>query len=87
MKTFKNKNNKGFIKIKVILIIIAILVVLKYVYDIDIVGFLTQGKFKELLDKFYNLSLKGWEKYKDTVMQVWNLLVGFIKGLFAKLTK
>ncbi len=80
MKTSKNKNN-GFIKMT--LVIISALVVLKYIYDVDVIGFLTQGRFEELLDKIYNLSLKGWEKYKDTVIKVWGIISGFIKDFIA----
>jgi len=76
----KNKNykNRGFISI--ILIIVGALVLLKYIYDIDVIGFLTQGRFKELLDQFYSLGAKGWEKYSETLVRIWSWLVGFIKN-------
>ncbi len=49
--------NRGFIKIA-ILIVLA-LVLLKYVYDIDI------------LDRVYQFAIHMWEKYGDHLMQVW----------------
>lgn len=41
--------NKGFIR--TVILIVAALVLIKYIYDIDVVGFLTEGKFREFLDK------------------------------------
>lgn len=73
---------KGFIQIT--LIIIGALVVLKYAYDIDVVGFLTEGKFRELLDKFYNLGSKGWEGYSEILLKLWNYFIDFIKSLIGK---
>ena len=84
MQVLKNKKS-GFIKI--IIVIIAALVALKYLYDLDVIGFLTQGKFKELWDKFYELSLKGWEKYKDIVVRVWEVTTGFVKNFIANKIK
>ncbi|MFH0803986.1 MAG: hypothetical protein V1896_00060 [Candidatus Zambryskibacteria bacterium] len=66
----KNKNSRGIIQI--ILIVVGALVLLKYVYDVDVIGFLTQGRFKEFLDQFYSLGSKGWEKYSDIITRVWN---------------
>ena len=80
MKIFKNKNS-GFIKMT--LVIISALVALKYIYDVDVIGFLTQGRFEELLDKFRDLGLKGWEKYKDLIIKVWGMISGFVKDFFA----
>lgn len=80
-KNFKN-NRGGFIQIT--LVIIAALVLLKYVYDIDVVGFLTQGRFKELLDQFYELGTKGWAKYSDTIIRAWNYILGLAKDLLDK---
>jgi hypothetical protein len=69
----KNKNQKrrGFIQL--ILLVVGALVLLKYVYNIDVVGFLTQGRPKELLDQFYGFGVKGW-----------NYLVVFIKNVIDK---
>lgn len=82
MKKFSNKSG-GFIQI--ILIVIGALVLLKYIYNIDIVGFLTEGWFKELLDKFYSLGSKGWEKYSDVIIKVWNYVLEFLKNLIDKI--
>lgn len=80
----KNKNQKrGFIRI--ILVVVGALVLLKYVYDIDVVGFLTAGRFRELLDQFYSLGAKGWEKYSDIIIRVWNWFIGFAKNLLDKI--
>ncbi len=78
----KNSGGRGFIKITII--IVGALVVLKYVYNVDIIGFLTQGRSKELLDQLYSLGAKGWEKYSDVIIKVWNYSLGFIKNLIAK---
>jgi hypothetical protein len=75
-------NQTGFIKI--ILIVVGSLVLLKYVYSIDVVGFLTQGRFKELLDQFYSLGAKGWQKYDETIIKVWNYIIELVKNLLAK---
>ena len=76
-KKFSNDREGGFIKIT--LIIVAALVLLKYIYDVDVVGFLTQGKFREILDKLYEFATMGWERYKETIIKVWNYIVGFFK--------
>lgn len=52
-KITKIKGERGFISM-VILILIA-LVLLKYAYNIDVIGFLTTGKFKLWLDKLWNM--------------------------------
>jgi len=97
MKNFKNQKNKegglpsanadwaqaGFVQI--ILIVVASLVLLKYVYNIDVIGFLTQGRPKELLDQFYSLGGKGWAKYNDLIIKVWNYSLEFGKNLIAKI--
>jgi hypothetical protein len=59
------KNKKGFIK--TVIIIVVALVLLKYIYNIDVVGFLTQGRFKELLDQFYGLGVKGWNYFIELI--------------------
>lgn len=81
---FKNKINKksGFIQITII--IVGVLVILKYAYDIDIVGFLTTGKFRQFLDLIYDYGLQGWQKYNETILRVWNTLVNLIKNLMSK---
>jgi hypothetical protein len=83
----KNRNQKrgltaqaGFIQL--ILLVVGALVLLKYIYHVDVVGFLTTGKSKELLDQFYDLGNKGWEKYYDTVVKVWNYIVEIIKKIY-----
>ena len=80
----KNFNNdRGFIKM--ILLIVAGLVLLKYIYNIDVVGFLTKGKSRELLDQFYEFASKGWEKYSDIILKVWNYSIDFGKNLYTKI--
>ena len=83
MKNQKKRSGKrGFISI--IIIIIGALVLLKYVYDIDVIGFLTEGRFKELLDQFYSLGTAGWVKYQDVIIKVWNYFIEFAKNILAK---
>jgi hypothetical protein len=77
------KNNRGFIQI--VLVVVGALVLLKYVYNIDVVGFLTQGRPKELLDQFYNLGNKGWQKYDSVIIKIWNYFILFAKDLIAKI--
>jgi hypothetical protein len=81
MKNFKN--NRGFVKI--ILLVVAALVLLKYVYKIDVIGLLTSGKPKELLDQFYSLGAKGWSKYYEVIAKVWNYAFEFGKNIFTKI--
>lgn len=81
------KNGKGTGFIQIILVVVGALVLLKYVYDIDVVGFLTAGRFKEILDQFYSLADKGWQKYSDTIIKVWDYFVTFIKKLTPKLSR
>jgi hypothetical protein len=81
-KKNKFKREVGFIQIT--LIIVGALVLLKYAYDIDIVGFLTTGKFREYLDKFYFLGSKGWHNYNETLINTWNMIVNFVKNLLSK---
>lgn len=78
----KRAGTRGFISM--IIIIIGALVLLKYVYDIDVVGFLTQGRFRELLDQFYSLGSVGWSKYQDIIIKVWNYFIEFAKNILAK---
>jgi hypothetical protein len=78
----KNNTERGFIKM--IIIIIAALVLLKYVYKVDIIGFLTQGRFKELLDQFYSLASQGWQKYSEIILKIWNFVIDTVKNTLAK---
>jgi hypothetical protein len=72
----------GFIQI--IIIVIGALVLLKYAYDIDVVGFLTTGKFKEWLDKLYSIATLGWEKYSTVIIKIWNYILITAKNIFNK---
>ncbi len=78
----KNKKS-GFVTM--ILVIIVALVLLKYLYEVDIVGFLTEGRFKGLLDQFYSLGSKGWEKYSDVLIKLWNYIFDLAKNILGKL--
>jgi hypothetical protein len=85
MTKFSNKK-AGFVKI--VLLVVAALVILKYLYDIDIIGSLTQGRFRELLlDKFYKLAVEGWDKYKDTILRVKDYIIEFAKNILGKIKK
>lgn len=79
----KLKNNGGFIK--AIFAVVGALVFVKYLYDIDIIGYLTQGRFKELLDQFYSLGAKGWDKYNHIIEKAWNYILDFIKNIIDKI--
>ena len=79
MTKFPSKS-KGFIKMAII--IVGALVLLKYVYKVDVVDFLTTGKFKVWLDKFYNIAILGWEKYDTIILKIWNYLIDFVKNIF-----
>lgn len=78
----KRSGTRGFISM--IVIIIGALVLLKYVYNIDVIGFLTQGRFKELLDQFYSLGSAGWSRYQDIIIKLWNFISEFAKNILAK---
>lgn len=78
----KKTKNKGFIQI--VIIVLGALIILKYIYDIDVVGYFTEGWFRGVLDKIYELASGGWEKYKDVIMGAWNFIVEIIKKLIAK---
>ena len=74
------KNNKqGFIKI--ILVVVVSLVLLKYIFDFDIVGLLSEGKFRVVLDKIYELGTYGWTKYKDVLIKTFQFVFGLVKNL------
>lgn len=76
----KNKTSRGFIKAT--LMILGALVLLKYTFDIDIVEFLTTGRFRSFLDWFYELGQMGWIKYRDILLKIWGSIVYFIKNIF-----
>lgn len=82
-KNRKGSGKAGFIQI--VLIVVGALVLLKYVYNIDIVGFLTQGRFRGLLDQIYGLAAKGWQNYSHIIIKLWNYLIDLIKNLAAKI--
>lgn len=78
----KNNKQKGFIKI--ILIVVGSLVLLKYIFDFDIVGLLAEGKFKIVLDKIYELGSYGWNKYKDILIKTFEFIFELVKKLIDK---
>ena len=78
-----SKTSGGFIKM--ILLVVIALVLLKYIYSVDVIGFLTQGRPKELLDQIYNLALNGWEKYSEFIIKIWSYIIDFIKSLIKKI--
>jgi hypothetical protein len=83
-KNLKNgglPTQSGFIKM--ILIVIAALVLLKYIYDIDVVGYLTTGKFKDWLDKLYKMANQGWDGYKDAFLKAWDYFINISKKFLA----
>lgn len=79
----KKSNQGGFIQIA--LLVLVALIILKYAYSIDVVGFFTTGTFKEILDKVYAWGLKGWSKYSDVIIAIWNFAINLIKELIAKI--
>ncbi len=76
MKKYQNKN-RGFIT-RVVVIVLA-LVLLKYIYDFDLIDKLTSGKFRVVLDTAYEWCEKLWTKYKDIIVVTWKYLIGLIK--------
>ncbi len=83
----KKPNNKESGFISIILIIVVCLVLLKYIYDIDIVKTLTTGKFREVLDYVYSWGQEGWDKYRDIIIIGWNYAVELIQELLSKIKK
>lgn len=81
----KNKDNKNGGFIQITLIIVGVLVILKYVYDVDIIGFLTTGKFRIWLDKIYHFGSIGWEKYHTIILKLWDYLISLVKNITAKI--
>lgn len=76
MKNFKSNQRGG--AIKTIIFVVAALVLLKYLYQFDVIGDLSQGKFKYVLDKFYAFGQAGWSKWNYILVKVWE----FAKNLF-----
>lgn len=85
MNNQKTKNKSGFIKS--IILIVGGLVLLKYMFNIDVIDYLTQGKFRDLLDKLHSLGSKGWEKYKDLFLMGWNNALELINKVISILNK
>ncbi|MBN2093935.1 MAG: hypothetical protein JW740_00975 [Candidatus Zambryskibacteria bacterium] len=76
MIKIKKIHNKGGLSaqagfIKIIILVVAALVIVKYIYDIDIIEFLTTGKSKIWLDKIYQISKLSWEKFIIIAQKVW----------------
>lgn len=88
-QNFKKERGRGLPAqagfIRAIILVVGALVLLKYVFDIDVIGSLTQGRFKELWSKLYELGLKGWEKYGHVVIKAWDYLWGVVKNLLDKI--
>ncbi len=73
----------GFIQL--ILLVVGALVLLRYIYNIDVIGFLTTGKFKEWLDKLYGVATVGWQKYDTLIIKIWNYIIELVKNLLTKI--
>jgi len=78
----KSPKRTGFIQM--IIIIVGALVLLKYIYSIDVVNFLTTGRFRDILDQIYKFGSVGWEKYNDLIIGVSNYIIDFIKNILTK---
>jgi len=61
----------GFIQI--VLLVLVALILLKYIYSIDVIEFLT------------NFAENIWGKYGDNLFKIWNYVVTFIKSLISKI--
>jgi hypothetical protein len=80
----KNKNQKrGFVQI--ILLVVGALVLLKYIYNVDVVGFLTTGKFRGWLDKIYGIASVWWQRYDTIIIQIWNYIIELAKNMLVKI--
>lgn len=79
----KKLNERGIIK-NIILVIIG-LVLVKYIFDIDLIGLLTTGQAKIWLDKLYELARQGSTKYGELALKMWDYLIELIKNLFGKI--
>ncbi len=78
-------NNKGFISIT--LIVVGVLITLRYAFNVDVVGFLTSGKFREFLDLAYTWSAKGWNEYSELLVKLAKMSIDFIKNTLDKFFK
>ena len=67
-----------------VLLVLVVLIVLRYIYDVDIVGFFTTGWFRQVLDKIYKFGSEGWQKYGDMLIGIWNFILNFLKDLASK---
>lgn len=85
MKYFKKNKFESGGAIKTVIIVVAILVLLKYLYQFDVIGDLSQGKFKYVLDKFYAFSKAGWAKYSEALIKVWEIVKGVFFNLLNKI--
>lgn len=65
--------------ISVVILVVVAFVLLKYIYDIDVVGFLTEGKPREILDKIYEIGSEGWNRYGYILRKIWDYIAEFIK--------
>lgn len=79
----ETNKKKGFIKTT--LIVIAALVLLKYAYDFDVISLLSNGKFRILLDKFYEFGKSGWGSYSEAIIKIWEFTVKILKLIIAKI--
>lgn len=82
-KKILKKQESGFIKS--IILILGALIVLKYIYSIDVVGFLTTGKFKIFLDTFYKFGYEAWIKYREVVIEISKKIIYLVKILISKI--
>ena len=76
----KKENKKGFIKM--ILIIVGALVLLKYIYDFDVINLLVEGKFRIVLDKTYQIGSYGWNEFRDIIIKVFKYIIELVKKIF-----
>jgi hypothetical protein len=80
LKTRSRATSGGFIQL--VFIVITALIILKYAFEVDIVGFLTSGKVKDWLDKLYAFGLAGWNKYKEIITAGWTWWSDLYKKIF-----
>ncbi len=78
MQPNKNIKNRGFIK--TIILVIVSLVIIKYVYDINVIDIFTTGKFRIWLDNFYNFSSNIWQKYGSLIKKLFSYILDKIKN-------
>lgn len=65
--------NKGFVRL-VILIIIA-LIVLKLVFDVNVINYINSPKIQSLLSFLWSGLVMGWELFVGGIKAVWNFIV------------